>query len=303
MAPTDQAPPPAVEKLRPLAICIDDLGLHQGVNLAAQTLYQAGRVSSWSCLVDGPALPALAQWLAQHPHDTLELGLHLNLTEDLPGAGWHRPLKTLLLAAYRGALDSPATRQALATEISRQFTRFEAVLGRPVDFVDGHQHVHQLPVVRSLLVEEMLRRTPGHAQRPWLRCCARPVALKQAPTLAWPERFKPWLIERLGCARLADLAGAAGFTQNQHLLGVRRFAADASAYVRQLNSWLSLAGADDVLMVHPACTLTGLNDPLITARQVEFDSLASAAMAELLQSHGLRVARRSSHHGHSRSAA
>jgi chitin disaccharide deacetylase len=303
MASTRPPPPVAAHAPRRLAICIDDLGLHQGVNLAAQTLFQAGRVSSWSCLVDGPALPALALWLAQHPHDTLELGLHLNLTEDLPGAGWHQPLNTLLLAAYRGALDSPATRQALATEITRQFNRFEAVLGRPVDFVDGHQHVHQLPVVRSLLIEEMLRRTPGHAQRPWLRRCARPAALNQASALGWPEKFKPWLIERLGCARLGDLADAAGFTQNQRLLGVRRFAPHATTYVRQLNAWLSLAGADDVLMVHPACTLAGLDDPLIAARQVEFDSLASAAMAELLQGHGLRVARRSSHNGHSRSAA
>lgn len=262
------------------------------MNLAAQTLYQAGRVSSWSCLVDGPALPALATWLAQHPHDNLELGLHLNLSEALPGAGWHRPLQSLLVAAYRGALNHPANRRALAHEIARQFDRFEAVLGRPADFIDGHQHVHQLPVVRSLLVEEMLHRTPGHVHRPWLRRCTRPAGLDRHPRLGWQEKFKPWLIEQLGCVPLGDMAAAAGFAQNRQLLGVRRFGADGPTYLRQLDAWLSMASADDVLMVHPACTLAGLKDPLVAARQVEFDSLASPVMAALLQRHGLRVAAR-----------
>jgi predicted glycoside hydrolase/deacetylase ChbG (UPF0249 family) len=288
MAPTDSSPVHCPAAPRPLAICIDDLGLHQGVNQAAQTLYLAGRVSSWSCLVDGPALPALAQWLARHPHDTLEL----NLTEDLPGAGWHRPLKSLLLAAYSGALNPAASRLALAQEITRQFDRFEQLLGRPMDFVDGHQHVHQLPVVRSLLVEELLRRTPGTMRRPWLRRCARPDALGRERNLAWQEKFKPWLIEQLGCTALGEEAAAAGFDQNQQLLGVRRFMSDGPAYLKQLSAWLSLAGADDVLMVHPACTLPGLDDPLIAARQVEFDSLASPAMAHMLHDHGLQVASR-----------
>jgi chitin disaccharide deacetylase len=283
--------------LRPLAICIDDLGLHAGVNQAAQRLYEAGRVSTWSCLVDGPALPALATWLAQHPHDTLELGLHLNLSEALPGAGWHRPLTTLLWAAYSGALDRTPVRQALASELTRQFDRFEALLGRPADFVDGHQHVHQLPVVRELLLAELDRRQasrPIGTARPWVRACQGPAACMRNAALPWPERLKPWLIDRLGSSALRRATAAAGLSQNRHLLGVRRFDDDADAYQALLATWLAAAGDDDLLMVHPACALPGLDDALIAARQVEFQVLASPQMGALLQRHGLRVASRRS---------
>ena len=57
--------------LRPLAVCIDDLGLHAGVNQAAQALALAGRVSSWSCMVDGEAMADVAAWLADNPQGNL----------------------------------------------------------------------------------------------------------------------------------------------------------------------------------------------------------------------------------------
>jgi chitin disaccharide deacetylase len=39
----------------PLAICVDDYGLHAGVNVAAIALAGAGRVSAISAMVGGPA--------------------------------------------------------------------------------------------------------------------------------------------------------------------------------------------------------------------------------------------------------
>ncbi len=42
----------------------------------------------------------------------------------------------------------------------RQLDLFEAALGYPPDHIDGHQHVHALPVVRQALIDVVARRYP-----------------------------------------------------------------------------------------------------------------------------------------------
>mgnify|MGYP000073246266 CR=1 FL=1 len=44
---------------------------------------------------------------------------------------------------------------ALAREWDAQWARFCEALGRAPRFVDGHQHVHQFPVIRDALLQEM----------------------------------------------------------------------------------------------------------------------------------------------------
>lgn len=290
-APTNTPEAPAA--LRPLAVCIDDLGLHAGVNQAAEALAVAGRVSSWSCMVDGEAIADVAAWLANNPHDNLELGLHLNLSEALPGTRWHRPLNPLLLGSHLGRLNAPAVRAELAADIARQLDAYEQRFGAMPDFIDGHQHVHQLPVVRELLLAEVQRRWPaGSARRPWLRRCASPAGAPAGDTsgpLPGPERLKPWIIQSLGCEPLSRLARAEGLPQNERLLGVRRFEGDSTGFLRLLNIWLARAGHTDLLMVHPAAMLPGLTDGILAARAVEFAVLASADFGDALARHGLAV--------------
>jgi predicted glycoside hydrolase/deacetylase ChbG (UPF0249 family) len=52
----------------------------------------------------------------------------------------------------------------------RPLNRFEDAMGRAPAFIDGHRHVHQFPVVRALLVEEIARRYP--VSPPWVRATA-----------------------------------------------------------------------------------------------------------------------------------
>lgn len=291
----DPLGPPAAESSgRPLAVCIDDVGLHAGVNRSAVALVQAGRVSSWSCMVDGHAfadLPAHVQTCQGLP---LELGLHLNLTEALSGARvW--PIRTLVSLAYRRRL--PLT--ALTQEVRRQLDAFERSLGRRPDFVDGHQHVHQLPGVRHVLLAELNRRyAEGH--QPWVRSCARVQGapdhswLARARAVAWllgwrwgalprDAEGKAWLVEQLGSADLARLARRQGVRQNRHLLGVRELVADEVVFGGQLASWLARAGAEDVLMVHPADgPIRPCPDALLATRQAEHAVLSSPAFGQLL---------------------
>ncbi len=55
----------------------------------------------------------------------------------------------------------------LRAEIARQFVAFEIVHGEIPSFVDGHQHVHVLPVVRLALLAVLTER--GYQGRLWVR--------------------------------------------------------------------------------------------------------------------------------------
>ena len=222
---------------RSIAVCLDDFGLHPGVNQAALQLANLGRITAVSCMVAAPAWTAGAARLADLPRERVDLGLHLDFTEHTFDAKARRRLPVLIALAQTRRLDPALIRR----EIVAQLDAFEQAVGRIPAHVDGHQHVHQFPVIRETLIAVLLERYPR--ERPWLRRTRRPAGL---------AGFKPWLIERLGCEALSESARAHGFAQNESLLGVYGFDGDASRYADRLAHWLAIASEADLLMCH-AC--------------------------------------------------
>lgn len=266
---------------RSIAVCIDDVGLHAGVNRAALALAEAGRVSALACMSTAPAWREAAAALRTCDAGRLDIGLHLNLSEPFAATHWQRPLARLILQAYAGALP----REALRAELRLQLDAFEAALGRAPDFVDGHQHVHQLPGVREPLLAELARRYPG--QRPWLRDTRPPAG-------DGGHAFKPRLIAALGARRLAALATAAGHACNRGLVGVYGFEGGAGDYAARLAAWLDALRAGPpggLLMCHPGAGEAPASDPIAAARRVEYQVLGGPVFAGLLAERGLRVGR------------
>ena len=265
---------------RTICACVDDYGLHAGINQAALNLVREDRISAVSCLVDGPAWPS--GWNAlKFDAARVEIGLHLNFTEDLGHDRILHPLPKLILLAYLGGLN----RTALKRDIQRQFERFESVAGRMPDFVDGHQHVHQLPVIRDTLLEVLNKRYV--ARKPWLRATHPPEHWSNT-RLPLSVKFKPGLIASLGASSLSRLARTHGYSQNQHLLGVYGFDMSETRYLRQMHIWLKHAEDRDVLMCHPS--LSGpWNDPLLGARFHEYQVLSGDAFGDLVAWAGIKI--------------
>ncbi len=199
------------------------------------------------------------------------LGLHLDLTAFADQA---LSLKSVIVHAYMGWLDAAQLRATIA----RQLDAFEQALGRAPDYVDGHQHVHQLPHVREALMAELLARYPA-AARPWLRIS----------DAARAQGFKAWVIGALGSAGLRQLAHQHGLSCTAHLLGVYDFQGGEAAFERHLRQCLPHARADSALMCHPAMRLDP-HEPLGPAREAEFKVLGGEVFARLLQAEGLQVA-------------
>ncbi len=260
-----------------IAICADDFGMATGIDEAILELSRLGRLSAVSCLTSGPALRHHSAALAQLPVD---IGLHLNFTESLAADQYHLPLARLLAACYTRRLPP----LLVASAIGAQFDAFEAIFGRPPAFIDGHQHVHQLPVIRELLLESIGRRYPG--QVIWLRS----TQTARNSTVALADRLKARLIARLGARPMRRLTTAVGLPMNRHLLGVYRFSASCEQYRTLLQAWFADAGSGDLLMCHPALSASD-GDPIGGQRMREFAVLSDKQFPTWIEANGLTVSR------------
>jgi predicted glycoside hydrolase/deacetylase ChbG (UPF0249 family) len=264
--------------LRPWVVAADDFGLHEAANGAILDLLARGTLSATSVLTDAPGWPEAAPELmrlrrgggavtgtagsaagtasAMGP----DIGLHLNLTETLGGAAAAGTLPAVLLRSQLGQLP-PAF---VAAAIERQLDAFEAWANQPPDYVDGHQHVHQLAGVRAPLLQALRRRYGTHPI--WLR------STRPGPG-GWQGKAR--FIAALGDRPLRRLAGASGFAMSPCLLGVYDFTGDATQYRARLAAWAATGPAGAVLMCHPARAANAAagmpaSDPIATARGHEY---------------------------------
>ncbi len=277
-----------VQPATPIVICADDFGLEAGVDQAIVALAEQARISATGCLVQAPGFALAAQSLKNLP---IDLGLHLNLTEPLGQTGLCLPLSKLLFRAYARTL----SKQAIAEQIETQLDLFELHLGRSPDFIDGHLHVHQFPMIRDLLIQIVQRRY-AH-QLPWLRD-TRPSALPRH--LPYMQRLKAWLIGALGAKSLARLAQRAGIQSNQAFAGAYDFDHPHPAYETMLSAWLEQADPNLLLMVHPA-KHASLNLAFGQDRIEEFRVLSSEHFGAMLVQYNLQITRLSTllaHRGH-----
>ncbi|RID98764.1 ChbG/HpnK family deacetylase [Simplicispira hankyongi] len=268
----------AVEHSRSLCIAVDDFGLHAGVCEAALLLAWQGRTQAIGCMVGAPAWGQWAPELEEIDPRQTEIGLHLDLTQH-PLLLQPQQLGPLILRSWLRTLD----RTSIRSEIRAQLDAFEQQTGRPPAYVDGHQHVHQFPVVRGELLTELQRRYAGNL--PWLRNTARAHINTPMP---WRQAFKPWTIEALGSAALTRQAQAQGFRQNAHLLGVHDFRGNEDSYLNWTRRWLGACHSGDLLMCHPSLGIHP-HDPLAPARLHEYQVLSGSAFGELVQEEAIRL--------------
>lgn len=248
--------------MKTLFLTADDYGYNVAVDDAVLALIDAGRLSGTACMTRAPGWPAAAGRIGQRAARA-GFGLHLDFTEFSPA---RRPLWPLIAASLARRLDRPALRQ----EIARQCALFEDATGRAPDYVDGHQHVHQLPQIRDALIDELAARYAGRL--PLIRISGARAG----------DGAKPLFIACLGARALARRAGEAGFRVTPRLLGAYGFDGDAAGYGRRLEHWFAVAQDGDAVMCHPA-NRAFPDDPIGAARVRENAVLASPAFAALLE--------------------
>jgi chitin disaccharide deacetylase len=265
--------------MKQLTLCADDFAWSRGTSETIAELLDSDRINATSAITLMPGWPEDSRLLAalQPP---AQVGLHLTMTGE-------RPLTAMRLLAPSGRLPDLRELQhrlrarsnvaaELTAEIDAQFDAFRAHMGRPPDFVDGHQHVHHHPVLRPLVLGATLR----HAPRAWVRRCGdRPAAMLARPfagkaiASAWHGRH------------FAAQARVHGLTHNASFAGHYDFAADLAAVLPDF-----LRGGSDghLVMVHPG-TGEVKGDPIADARVREAAALRRLDVGTLAADHGFRL--------------
>jgi hypothetical protein len=225
--------------------------------------------------------------ILQGARSGLGVGLHLNLTSGAPlgplprlaPGGVFPSLGRLLGQAFAGRLEAAELR----AEIERQLDAFLAVMDRPPDFVDGHQHVHVLPRVRGILLDVLGER--GLQGRLWLRdpsdragaLLARTAGAKAAAVRTFALGFR-------------SAARSAGFETNEGFSGFSAFD-PAARFEREMEGFLRRLGPRPVVMCHPGYVDDDLRaiDPVVDTRAAELAYLASPAFGGLLEERGISL--------------
>lgn len=276
-------------KERAVALCADDFGLSYGVSAGILEALDAGRLTAVSALVNGPRWPAMGRALARRASGA-DVGLHFNLTLGRPLAAMPKfaPDGKFPAAAkvIRMALARRLPMDEIRAEIDRQFDRFEAVMERGPDHVDGHQHVHVLPGIRTALLEAMsVRKLQG---RVWLRDAG--DGLHRIATRGAQAR-KAFAVRSLAAGFRRE-ARNRGFDVNDGFAGFSDFH-PGHDYAKAFQSYLRAPGRRHLIMCHPGHVDEELKalDPVTITREQELAFLLSPRLPEMLEKRGLRLAR------------
>lgn len=276
--------------MKRVTLCADDFGLSRGIEDGVLGLVEQGRLSAVSCIVNVPH--DATAWRRLAATAGVEVGLHFCLTlvpPVLPPArvpslvgpdGRFRPFFAFLAASVLGRL-SPAE---VDRELGAQYERFVERIGRPPDFLDGHHHVQQLPVVRGAVLRRVASLTPG--TRPYVRNCHAPVrrvwrqGVDRLKALAVTTPGAPW--------RRALLAR--GIRTNRGFGGLYDWRRTAR-FPDHMDRFLAFSADGGLIMTHPGFNdpETARYDPLVAGRADELSHLAGAPFAEQLARQGVTL--------------
>ena len=263
-------------------LCADDYAMTPGVSRGIREALDAGAVTATSVMTTSPWWPEEAPALGRYV-GRADLGLHLNLTSGAPLG----PMPVLapdgrlptIGAMMRMARGRAFPSREVADEIGRQMDRFVAVLGRPPDHVDGHQHVHVLRPIRAPLLDALDER----GWTPWLRDCSDRLDRIVLRGATLPKAVGLSLIARgwRGAAVARGLAMNEGFAGFSDFDASRDYAASFARYLRR-------PGPRQLVMCHPGYADDALRviDPVVETRERELAFLVSDAFRRMTERAG-----------------
>ncbi|TGP55568.1 ChbG/HpnK family deacetylase [bacterium M00.F.Ca.ET.230.01.1.1] len=263
---------------RSIRLIADDYGLAPGVSSAILELIERGRLTGTGCMTGFPEWEEAAARMRPF-RGRAAVGLHLTLTDQIAATGPSSlapegklpGLASLALPVRRGRIDE----RDVHAELDGQYGRFVEALGGPPDYIDGHQHVHFLPVVRNWL----LARFGQSARKPALRGAPSLAALdaKIAAVATLAAGFNRSM-QRAGFSVMTPLSGIYDWRQPEKFASTLRAAVDSLP-------------EQGVFMCHPGHVdeILRSRDPMQGVREVEFGFLISDDFGISLDRAGARV--------------
>ncbi|CDZ78867.1 hopanoid biosynthesis associated protein HpnK [Legionella massiliensis] len=255
--------------IKNIILCADDYGQNEFVCEGILLLAKRKRINAISCLVNTPDWSEACDRLKPVKNSSY-LGLHLNLTfGQALSLKWRErypanfsSLPSLIKQAYLRRLD----RDCVEAEICAQIDAFTQAMNAPPDFIDGHQHIHQLPVVREALVSIYKQKN--------LTAFCRNTSCRWQDFISHPNFPKRQAISLLGGQNFKRLLKRQTILANSSFAGSYNFV-KANNYRHYFKRFLKLIHSGGLIMCHPGTTSLDLTDPLQQYRHHEFNYFMS----------------------------
>jgi|LauGreDrversion4_2_1035121.scaffolds.fasta_scaffold356324_2 predicted glycoside hydrolase/deacetylase ChbG (UPF0249 family) len=250
-----------MNKIKHIILCADDFGQNEMISQGIIQLVQKKRVNAVSCMVNGAAWPKYAKPLAQ---TNVAAGLHLNFTLGHPLVSsvfseFPSLLKLIILCYLPCALSQSWVKQ----EIKAQLLCFKQHFGRWPDFIDGHQHVHQLPIIRTGLLHVVKEL----AIKPWFRIT---YSMKNVTKGSW----KAYALMLLGGQTWRNLLQEHDYSFPQDFSGDYSFHEKAQ-FPQILSKAMQGLSDGGLIMCHPALAGDSAQDSIAKNRWMEYQYLES----------------------------
>lgn len=254
-------------ELTPIILCADDFGLNAETSAGILQLLEMKRLSSVSCMSNSPAFSQYAPQLMAYKGQ-VKIGLHFNLTEGEWLSQQQQkgiPFSLLIARSYFRFLTSTQ----VTDELQSQLTRFKETLGFLPDYIDGHQHIHQFPVIRDAILK--LHRQQLKESN---------VAIRSTyPTISDGTQIgKTMVLAILGGRTMRRRLQREGIKHNPYFSGVYSLSPTVP-YRTYFRQWLQHAKPDTLIVCHPG--LEGAQENAMSAvRFNEWNYFASEDFVE-----------------------
>ena len=261
----------------PLIIHADDFGETQQITLGICEAIEAGIVTSASIMANMPATD-FALHRARSLEDRASFGVHLTLCEGRPltlaptlmdAQGNFCSKRQLFLRSISGRLRVTE----IEAEIGAQLARV-ADAGVHVSHLDGHKHLHQLPVVCNAVA--LVAGRYGVER-------VRLAAMHRWAGYATPSSA----VRELLAVHAARVFRNARLRFPRRLIDIRA----CMALAGQMEKWIRLARSTGIVEIfcHPGTALADQEKPGSCARSAELEFLLSPQMRDLLAASDSRL--------------
>jgi len=240
-------------------------------------------------LTTSPYWPLHAKWLKSLTIQS-DIGLHINLTEGKPLSqsmlntyGECFPsLSKLMIQSYFRKLNF----NVILTEMNAQIDQFEANMGKLPDFIDGHQHVHQLPIIRDSILkiyEKRLKQNPYC----FIRCVNDQSVFFHIKQDAYIKRC---IIQLSGASALKNELITRKIPHNTSFSGIYNFK-HSTEYAQLFITFLKQVKNHGLIMCHPGLASNNskeddmTEDTISYSRENEYRYFLSAEFLEACHHH------------------
>jgi chitin disaccharide deacetylase len=244
-----------------IILCADDFGQNKAISEGIMRLIECKRINAVSCMVTTPFWPHTYSHIQRA---NVFIGLHLTLTHGHAlSLAWRKHYGTFfpgLSKLIRDAYFHRLNLDVVTEEIQMQVDVFKDAMNQAPDFIDGHQHVHQLPIIRDALFAVLSKQSEVGFIRStscsWRECCT---------LVGFPKRQ---IISCLGGRTLHHQLEQRHIFKNTQFSGIYPFT-QAAHYRSYFKKFLIHSCDGGLIMCHPGNPSTDSSDPLAPYRPFE----------------------------------